>query len=95
MPQSYNLYSYCLNNTVIYKDSTGNVAETVFDVIFLGLSVADVIANPYDPWAWAGLAGDVVDVAVPFFGGVGEVIKCCGAVDKAKDAVSAAKKLSL
>lgn len=64
-----------MNNPVLHRDSTGNTPETVWDVISLGLSVADVIANPYDPWAWAGLVGDVVDVAVPFVGGVGEGVR--------------------
>ena len=45
--------------------------ETVFDVVSLAFSVADVIANPANPWAWAGLAGDVVDL-IPFVSGMGE-----------------------
>lgn len=87
-----NLYTYCDNNPVVRTDTGGDVWETVFDVISLGLSVADVVANPVNPWAWAGLAGDVIDVAVPFVGGVGEVVKCCGAINKAKDVVDASKQ---
>ncbi len=74
-----------MNNPVLHRDSTGNTPETVWDVISLGLSVADVIANPYDPWAWAGLAGDVVDVAIPFVGGVGEAIKVAKVVNTVGD----------
>ena len=77
------MFAYCLNNPVNYKDPTGNVAETVFDVITLGFSIIEVINNPRDFWAWAGLIGDVVDVAVPFVGGVGEVIKAAKVVNVA------------
>ena len=37
--------------------------------------------------AWAGLAGDVVDVVVPFVSGVGEATKAVGAVADAADAI--------
>lgn len=76
-----------VNNPVVRRDTSGYVWETVFDVVSLGLSIADVAANPNDPWAWAGLIGDVVDVAVPFVGGVGEVIKAAKYVNKAADVV--------
>jgi len=69
-----NLYAYCLNNPVMYTDETGYAVETVFDIISLGFSIADVIVNPLDLWAWAGLAGDLVDL-IPFVTGVGETIK--------------------
>ncbi len=51
------------------------------------MSVAEVVDNPNDPWAWAGLAGDAIDVLVPCFGGVGEVVKTAKGIDKAADAV--------
>lgn len=38
-------------------------------------------------WTWAGLVGDIVDVAVPFVGGVGEVTKATDAVLKTADLV--------
>ena len=43
------------------RDDGGEFWDTVFDVVSLVFSVADVVANPADPWAWAGLAGDVVE----------------------------------
>ena len=56
--------------------------------------------NPSDPWAWAGLVGDVVDVAIPFVGGIGEAVDAMklvkGAVknsDNVVDAAKAVKKL--
>ena len=87
-----NLYAYCDNNPVARKDAGGDYWETAFDVISLGASVADIMANPANPWAWAGLAGDVIDVAVPFVGGIGEAVKCVGNIEKTKDVVQAAKR---
>lgn len=40
-----------------------------------------------DPWAWAGLVGDVVDVVVPFVSGMGEVTKAAGTVADVADAI--------
>ena len=90
-----NMFAYCGNNPVSRVDSGGYVWETVFDLVTLGTSVVDVIANPYNVWAWAGLAGDVIDVVIPFVSGVGEVTKAIGAtrrlassVDNAVDTAS-------
>ena len=76
-------------------DPNGEFLDTVFDVASLCFSIADVIAEPYNPWAWIGLAGDIVDL-VPFVSGVGESAKAIGAVvergDKVIDLAKAAKK---
>jgi hypothetical protein len=69
------MFAYCCNNPVTREDPDGEAFDTVFDILSLGASIADVISNPRDPWAWAGLAGDVIDVAVPFVTGVGEVTR--------------------
>ena len=53
-------------------DDGGMFWDTFFDVVSLVVSVVDVINHPKDAGAWLGLAGDVIDVAVPFVGGVGE-----------------------
>ena len=81
-----NLYVYCGSNPVFYTDISGNFWDIVFDLISCGISIADVIANPDDPWAWAGLAGDTVDVIIPFVSGLGEGIKAVRVTDKAIDA---------
>jgi len=82
----YNAFAYCANNPVNYTDSSGNFFDTIFDVISIGFSIADVIANPTDPWAWAGLAGDLIDL-VPFVSGVGETVKAIGTVADVVDVV--------
>ena len=69
-----NLFSYCDNNPVTRVDVTGDVWETVFDLVSLGFSIYDVVKNPNDVWAWAGLVGDAIDL-IPFVAGVGESIK--------------------
>lgn len=52
-----NLFAYCGNNPVMRTDDNGAAFETIWDAISLAASVADVAVNPYDPWAWIGLAG--------------------------------------
>ena len=60
-------------------------------------SAAEVVANPTDPWAWAGLIGDIVDVALPGIGGLGEAVDAAKTayrvVDQGDDIVDAAKQL--
>ena len=85
-----NLYSYCDNNPVVRVDRGGDFWETVFDVVSLGASVVEVCVNPTDPWAWAGLAGDAIDL-IPFVTGVGEVTRAVKTIDKVADTVQIAK----
>ena len=84
-----NLFAYCDNNPVMRTDGDGQFWETAFDVISLVVSVAEVCATPGNPWAWVGLAGDVVDL-IPFVCGVGEatdVIRIATNVENVVDAV--------
>ena len=69
-----NLYAYCDNNLVVRVDCGGSFWDTIFDVISLGASIVEVCVNPTDPWAWDGLADDVVDL-IPFVTGVDEVTR--------------------
>jgi len=77
-------------------DVTGYAWETIWDIASLGASVAEVVANPTDPWAWAGLVGDVVDL-VPFVTGVGETTKAVKTavqvISDVDDVVDSAKNL--
>ena len=92
-----NWYVYCGDNPVIYTDSTGMFWDIIFDVVSLGFSIADVISDPSDPWAWAGLVGDVIDLAIPLAGGIGEAIKgfkaVAGTVKKVTDTLGSVGKL--
>ncbi len=78
-----NWYSYCAANPVLYADKNGLFFDIVFDLVSLGFSVYDVITNPDDVWAWAGLVGDVVDL-IPGVTGVGEVTKTLGFANDAR-----------
>ena len=84
------LYAYCGNNPVYFRDNTGAVLDTLWDVFSLGVSVVDVISNPTDPMAWVGLAGDVIDL-IPGVTGVGETAKAIGTANKAVNTLDAAK----
>ena len=81
-----NLFAYCDNNPVVRIDIGGNIWETVFDIVSLGASVVEVCINPADPWAWAGLVGDAVDL-IPFVTGVGEVARAVKVTTKVADRV--------
>jgi len=81
-----NLYAYCDNNPITRTDDSGAIWETVFDIVSLGVSVVEVCVNPTDPWAWAGLVGDAVDL-IPFVTGVGEVTRAVKTTKKIVDGV--------
>lgn len=81
-----NLFAYCDNNPVTRTDDDGEFWETAFDVVSLTLSIVDVAKNPSDPWAWAGLVGDAVDL-VPFVTGAGEIVKSIKVAKKAAEAL--------
>ena len=96
-PMAYtdkNLYAYCDNNPVMRVDNGGEFWDTVFDVVSLCFSVVDVIKNPDDPWAWAGLAADVVSLAVPFATGGGAVVKAVSKVDDVVDLAKTADRVA-
>ena len=84
-----NMWAYCANNPAIRYDDQGRLLDTIFDIVSLGFSIAEVIANPADPWAWLGLVGDIVDL-VPIVSGVGEATKAIGATVKVANAADTA-----
>lgn len=93
-----NFYAYCDNNPIMRTDHGGQFWDTVFDVVSLVASVVEVCVNPTDPWAWAGLAGDAVDL-IPFVTGVGETtrlvktgVKVADVVDDGIDVAKAVDK---
>ena len=50
--------------------------------------MVEVVINPANPWAWAGLIGDAVDL-LPFVTGVGEGIRATKMVKYADDVIDA------
>ena len=79
-----NLYAYCGNNPVMSIDPSGHWVDTIFDLFSLGISIIEVVINPYDPLNWAGLVGDALDL-IPFVTGVGETVKGVKVVAKGVD----------
>jgi len=72
--QSSNLYVYCGNNPIMYKDSTGLVWETVFDIASTLWSAYDLVTDP--SWANAGwLALDIGGLIIPFVPSTGQIAK--------------------
>ena len=88
-----NLYAYCDNNPVTRTDGGGMYWDTIFDAVSLCISVVDVALNPDDPWAWVGLAADVVSLVVPFATGGGLIVKAASKVDDVVDLVKAVTKV--
>ncbi len=74
----------------MHADYYGCAFETIFDIFSLGVSVIEVCVNPADPWAWAGLVGDAIDL-IPFVTGVGEATRTLKTIDKVTDTVQIAK----
>lgn len=83
-----NLFAYCDNNPVMRTDGDGQFWGTIFDIVSLGASIAEVVATPANPWAWIGLAGDVVDL-LPIVSGVGEATDLLRIATKADAVVDA------
>jgi len=95
-PYTYRGYGYDIETGLYYLNSRYYNPEIGR---FINADTTDVLtASPMaltvDPWAWAGLAGDALDL-IPFVTGVGEVTRAVKTtvkvVDKADDVVDAAK----
>ena len=87
-----NLYVYCDNNPIVRRDLQGYFWETLFDIVSLGTSVVEVCVNPGDPWNWAGLIGDAIDL-IPFVTGAGEATRAVKTANKVADKTTAVIKI--
>ena len=88
-----NMYAYCANGPIARYDVDGLFIDAVFDIVSLCFSIADVIANPTDPLAWAGLAVDVVCLVTPGLTGGGTFVRAVGKIDDVADVVKTANKV--
>ena len=71
-------------------DHGGAFRDTIFDVVSLVTSVAEVIVKPTSVSAWVGLAADALCLVTPGVTGGGAVVK---AISKAGNAVDIARKI--
>ena len=72
-PQSWNLYAYTRNNPLRYVDKTGNILESPWDILNVGIGVVSAgvnISKGNYLDAAVDLAGVVVDVAATAIPGV-------------------------
>lgn len=84
-PQTLHLYAYCANNPINLVDPTGYAAETVVDVVFLGLSYAEFIAAPsaatFGFFIWDGVATVVPFVPGSYLAKGASAMKKAGIID--------------
>jgi len=91
-PQRWNRYAYVRNNPLRYVDPDGQVIDTAWDVVNIGIGVASLVSNLREgnylsaALDGGGLALDTAAAAVPFVpGGFGSLIKGARIADKATD----------
>ena len=95
--QSSNLYVYCGNNPIMYRDSSGQFWDIILDIGGIIWSTADLINDP--SWANAGfLLLDIGSALVPFVPAAGRIAKGASKADdvikivgKADDIIDVAK----
>ena len=90
-----NLYAYCVNNPIMYSDPSGHFWDYVFDAVFIGWGISDLINGGYKDWKnWVTLGVDILFAVLPFVPtGTGQVIKVGNKIDNAVDVVSAINKV--
>ena len=91
-------YAYCANNPLLYVDPSGNIWETVWDVISLTTGVKSFSDNVKQGNTGAaildglGVLADAAAVVMPFVpGGVSNVIKGARALNKGYDSARVAR----
>jgi RHS repeat-associated protein len=88
-PQGYDRYAYTSNNPVRYVDPTGHFVETLWDIISVGMDIADIAQNGLNWGNGISLAVDVASVLIPGIPAVGAAIRAVNAVDNVVDATKA------
>ena len=94
-PQSWNKYSYTLNNPIKYNDPTGHWVETAFDVVSLGMTINDIKNEGFTFWNTVSLVTDVASIVLPAVpAGARHVIRAAKYANKATDVSNTAQALS-
>ena len=94
-PNGLNLYAYCNNDPVNYRDPSGHLLDYILDAAFIAWELYDIFSGGYKDWKnWAALGIDVVFAALPFIpSGGGQVIKVGNKIDNAVDVANAINKI--
>lgn len=82
-----NLFAYCNNNPITHWDTTGELIDTLFDIISLISSVGTLIDNPSDATNWLAAGADVASLLIPGVTGGGTAVKAVKAIDKGEDVI--------
>jgi hypothetical protein len=97
-PQDLNRYAYARNNPMKYVDPDGHAADTVWDLINIGMGIASFAYNVKTGNVSGaivdavGIVSDSAAAVVPFLpGGVATGIKAYRAADTAADALKTAR----
>jgi hypothetical protein len=89
VPQTWNRYSYAINNPTKFTDPSGHFIETAFDVAMILVDVADIAKNGLNVSNGAALVLDVAAVIIPGVPAVAgltiKAAKAANAVDNAMD----------
>jgi RHS repeat-associated protein len=97
IPQTWNRYSYSINNPIKYTDPSGHFIETLFDVAMILVDVADIAKNGLNVSNGAALVLDVAAVIIPGVPAVAgltiKAAKAANAVDNAMDAAKLVNKV--
>jgi RHS repeat-associated protein len=85
-----NLYAYVANDPGNHSDPSGQIIDTLADIAFIGLDVADIAKNGLNLERGIALGADVVGAAIPFATGGGLAVRAgfkgaevAGSVNKA------------
>jgi RHS repeat-associated protein len=97
IPQTWNRYSYAINNPTKFTDPSGHFIETAFDILSIGMDIADIAQNGLNLANGAALVLDVASAIIPGVPALGGLIlkagKAAKAVDTAMDAAKIANKV--
>ena len=83
-----NLWTYCNNNPIMYVDLDGYFWDTVFDILFIGWDIYNLIVNGgYKDWKkLVALGVDIAFAVIPFATGRGsQVVKLANVADDISD----------
>lgn len=68
--QSFNRYSYALNNPVKYTDPSGHLVDILADTVFIAWDAWEIIKDPSNKMNWGYLGLDIAGAALPFVTGL-------------------------